>query len=343
MDITTMKKVMEQFSEEEVKSLLFQVFLRADLCKETAYSEKELAKDLQSIFESMRQLAKERSEVDQPKHDQKVHILFSDSAAGGVKEVLKKSGAIHKETVISFWEDFSNGPVWKLHEKSGEASRFAWKQQAMYKEDEVLQLYKQTFQKAVLQIHSIPEGVPIAIWAGENAHEQTGLRYVVYLLREKDNPVTLIHTSKHGEELLNQQNQGLSTGALSTEKLQSFYEQSMGEPVLSQEERKDLEKEWKLLSENPDTLRIWRNASIQMVPEDCYDSLIIQKAQDLHRKQGLQDFMKSARLIGEVLGELDQCVGCEFLEYRLRKLIEDGVFEAKGSLKAMRYYSVKLL
>ena len=47
--------------------------------------------------------------------------------------------------------------------------------------------------------------------------------------------------------------------------------------------------------------------------------------------------MKSARLIGEVLGYLDQYVGDEFLENRLRKLIEKGVFEMEGSLKAMRF------
>ncbi|MBY6270164.1 DUF3658 domain-containing protein [Parageobacillus thermoglucosidasius] len=38
-------------------------------------------------------------------------------------------------------------------------------------------------------------------------------------------------------------------------------------------------------------------------------------------------------------------VGDEFLEYRLRKFIENGkkgVFEVEGSLKAMQFYSIKL-
>lgn len=52
--------------------------------------------------------------------------------------------------------------------------------------------------------------------------------------------------------------------------------------------------------------------------------------------------MKSARLIGEVIGHLDQYMGDAFFEYRLRKLIEKGVFEMEGNLKAMRYYSVRL-
>ncbi len=52
--------------------------------------------------------------------------------------------------------------------------------------------------------------------------------------------------------------------------------------------------------------------------------------------------MKSARLIGDVLGQLEQYVGDSFLEYRLKKLIEAGIFESVGSLEAMRFYSVRL-
>lgn len=60
-------------------------------------------------------------------------------------------------------------------------------------------------------------------------------------------------------------------------------------------------------------------------------------------EQESEEFMKSARLIGEALGHLDQCVGDGFLEYRLRKLIEKGIFEMEGNLKGMRFYSVRLV
>jgi len=52
--------------------------------------------------------------------------------------------------------------------------------------------------------------------------------------------------------------------------------------------------------------------------------------------------MKSARLIGEVIGNVDQYIGDGFVEYRVRLLIMNGIFEIKGVPKAMRYYSVKL-
>ncbi len=69
---------------------------------------------------------------------------------------------------------------------------------------------------------------------------------------------------------------------------------------------------------------------------------MIATAQKLHNKQVKPDFMKSARLIGEVYGHIDNHVGDAFLEYRLRHLLYNGVFEIKGIPKGMRYYRVKL-
>ena len=52
--------------------------------------------------------------------------------------------------------------------------------------------------------------------------------------------------------------------------------------------------------------------------------------------------MKSALLIGEVMGYLNQYIGDQFFEYRVRYLIVNGIFEIEGVPKAMRYYSVKI-
>ena len=70
--------------------------------------------------------------------------------------------------------------------------------------------------------------------------------------------------------------------------------------------------------------------------------MIVKRAKKLHGKKKTNEFMKSARLIGEVLGHLDQYVGDSFLEYRLKMMIEEGIFESEGNLQAMRFYSVRL-
>lgn len=81
---------------------------------------------------------------------------------------------------------------------------------------------------------------------------------------------------------------------------------------------------------------------MKSVPEDYYDRLIITTAQKLHKKQADKDFIKTGRIIGDVLGQMDGRLSDAYLEYRIRTLIYRGVFEIKGIPKSMRYYSVML-
>ena len=273
-----------------------------------------------------------------------IHIVFGASASGSLKFVLREMGLDKKEKVISFWDIFSIGPVWRLHEENGVKARFKWMKNCISTEYDEFPDYKQRFKKTIDRISSIPEGVHITIWTSDNAHEQTGLRFVLYLLKEKNIDITLINTTEAYEELFQVKKvkyTPLHTGEIPTEKLQIIYEQGHGK-FFTDHDREDLEKDWLSLSESQETLRIWRNGRIQSVPEDFYDEFIINRAKKLHSKQKIKDFMKSARLIGEVLGHLDQYVGDEFLEYRLKKLIRSRIFESEGSIEAMRFYSVKL-
>jgi len=273
-----------------------------------------------------------------------IHILFGASASGGLKFALREMGLDKKEKVISFWDIFSIGPVWQLHEENGIQSRFEWMKKCISDEYDEFPDYKQNFENTINQINSIPEGVHTTIWTSDNAHEQTGLRFVVYLLKEKDIDISLINTTEEYEELFQVKKvkyTPLHTGEIPPEKLQFIYEQGKGK-LFTDHDKEDLEKEWLSLAESQGTLRIWRNGRIQSVSEDYYDEFIINKAKKLHGKRKIKEFFKSARLIGEVLGHLDQYVGDAFLEYRLKKLIEAGVFEVEGSLEAMRLYSVRL-
>ncbi|MFJ8263857.1 DUF1835 domain-containing protein [Rummeliibacillus sp. NPDC094406] len=274
-----------------------------------------------------------------------IHIVFSASVLGSLQVALREMGLDKTQKVISFWDMFSIGPVWQLHEENGINTRFEWMSNCIRYEYDEFTDYKHKFGMTLNQINIVPEGVHVFIWCADNAQEQTGIRYVMYLLRGKNINITLINTTQVYEELFHVENVKytlLHTGEIPPEKLQIIYEQDYGK-LITDSKRKELEKEWLTLSDTNATLRIWRDGKIQSVPEEIYDDFIIKRAKKLHNEQITKDYMKSARLIGEVLGHLEQYVGDGFLEYRLRKLIENGIFEMVGNLKGMRYYSVKLL
>jgi hypothetical protein len=272
-----------------------------------------------------------------------IHILFGPSPAGGLKVALKDFGLEKKDSVISFWDMFSVGPIRKLHEMDGTGNRLDWMKRLI--DDRDILDFQLTNQQAIDKIATIPTGEHVTIWVADNAHEQTGLCYTLFLLKDKDIIIHIFNTTQLHNENFKQKDiiyTVLHTGEVSPEKLQIIYQQSKQQPPLTQHEREDFEKEWLSLSASQETLRIWRNGRIHSVPEDYYDEYMIKRAKKLHGKTKTKEWMKSARLIGDALGHLDQYVGDSFLEYRLKKLIEADVFEWEGSLEAMRYYSVRL-
>lgn len=78
------------------------------------------------------------------------------------------------------------------------------------------------------------------------------------------------------------------------------------------------------------------------VPEDEFDAYLVKMAKRLHQSAPEDEYIVTPRLIGEVIGHLDQYIGDDFIEYRIKKLIDQEIFNMKGKLTSMRYYSIKL-
>ncbi len=273
-----------------------------------------------------------------------LHIVFGDSAAGTLKAAFRDLG-IHsyRDKVIAISDILSVGPVWQLHQENGLLNRFEWLHTYFTHEpaDDFANWYLDSFHHALHKINVIDDHTRIVLWGGDNAHEQTGVRLALYLLRERDNKIVVANATKAYRERY-PQFEPLHVGEISPKKMiEIIHTDSLFQPLADQE-RVQLEQEWLTLSDSNAVLRIWQENEIKNVSADYWDGRIMEAAKKLHSERGSTDFMKSARLIGDVLGHLDQWVGDQYLEYRLRHLIREGVFLMEGSLEAMRAYSVKL-
>lgn len=269
-----------------------------------------------------------------------VHIVSGESSAGTLRV-----GLGHKNLVIGFPEFFAVGPIWMLDKEEGREQRYGWlKDHINIPEDYMEEEYKYRVVKALEQIRAIPEHLPVVIWTAENADEQTGLRYFLHLLKQVPNDIFLINTTLAYQELFNTDEVTYiysHTGEVHPDKIKLIYSEKKNSP-LTIEERERFHNEWKTLAETKEVLRVWEDNEVKSVNEDYYDHLIMTTAQRLHKKQGDKGFIKSARIIGDVLGQMDGRISDSFLEYRIRTLVYSGVFEIKGIPKGMRYYSVKL-
>ncbi|WP_042148359.1 DUF1835 domain-containing protein [Paucisalibacillus sp. EB02] len=344
--IDELKRILKNSPDDEVRSLLFQFLLRINMHNETEqYTDVQFVADLKKTYSDFLNYKRNQTDIKNNKNYKVVHILFGDSASGSLKTALKDMELQAEEKVISFSDLFSIGPVWQLHEKVGLNQRYEWIKNHLIYDDSYIDEYQHNFHNTTSLINAIPNNTPIIIWAGENSHEQTALRYVLYLLKDQHNDIFLMNTTQQFKsqfEIPDSDFYPLHTGEIVIEKIRLIYEKSRKVSPVSPKQRKKLEEDWIELSSTQEVLRVWENKTIKSVDATYYDDYIINKAKKLHKERKNNGFMKSARLIGEVIGYLDQYIGDVYVEYRVRHLIMNGVFEIEGVPKAMRFYSVKL-
>lgn len=280
---------------------------------------------LNDIVEIINDCIQKQRSVDRRLTTQAVHIVSSESAAGSLRVALAPP-----KHVIGFPDCFSIGPLWMLEKKRGQAFRNEWLFEKINdgQEDD----YQNKFTNALREIEDIPNYVPIYIWYGNNADEQCGLRFFLYLLRDKSNEIFLINTTEHSKT-------HYPTSYLSSQQLAELF---ANKRPLTIQDHLILQNEWETLSQTNDVLRLWINNEIKEVPENYFDPLIIETIERLHNEQTTKDFIKTGTVIAELLPLIEELPSVFFLEYRIRFLAYSGVLVLKGIPKSMRHYSVKL-
>ena len=191
-----LRRIVNELKESEAKSLLLIIFLKVKMLEETDYSQKQFSDEMCEMYKEFLDISQARNKIGETY--QTIHIVFGDSSRGTLRVALKDLGLEPKEKVIGFSEIFSIGPIWNLQDEAGRTYRYEWLRNHINLEEDYLDKedYEESFKGTLHQINAIPEQVPIIIWNGENAHEQTGVRYALHLLRKKTNDIILINTSE---------------------------------------------------------------------------------------------------------------------------------------------------
>lgn len=339
LEIQDLCEKIESLNLDEARSLLFQLILNMKMLREADIDSTNIKEELSRMYDRVLNHIKLLEKEKEIPYEW-VHLVSGESAAGSVRVAFGR-----KDKVIGLPDHLAAGPIWQFHQEKGRQHRYEWLINHMLDPEDYLERqYERRLQKALQEISEIHDDAPIIIWTGENAFEQTTLRFYLYLLRDKQNPLYVINSTKEFSKLFNTAEMTYDvrhSGEISPEKFQEIYKHTNLTP-LSIEERRTLEIEWLKLAETKEVLRVWQDGEIKSVEEDYFDEFILETMRRLHQEFDSNDFMKSARLIGEVIGHCEEPIGDEYIEYRVRKFVYDGVFEMKGVPKGMRFYSIRL-
>ncbi len=265
-----------------------------------------------------------------------VHIAPSESAAVSIRVMLPQ-----REEVISQIEYLGIGPLWKLDTEEGKKHRADWMFDHINYQIEDFEL-DQKNDNMLLQIADIPEEVPIYLWAGENADEQTNLRYLMNLLKGKKNDIIVINSTGQFTEMgLKNNGPARYTSQMEPDNLSLIFKRGKENSPLSEKERMKLLSEWEKLARTQSVLRIWENGSIVSVREDHFDPRILETIKEMEADSE-DGFVRAGHLIGAITDKDLPDTDLFYLEYRLRELIYHGILELRGVPKSMRHYRVKL-
>lgn len=259
-----------------------------------------------------------------------VHIVFSLSEAGSLKVALSKVGKREESRVIAFNDWFSVGPITELSTKEGQLRRRIWLMEHdrdSYYLDSINQEHQ--IERMIDTLKNIPENKTVVIWCGDNAHDQTGLRFAMYLLRERKSPVHMVNVT----QLLTETAQGnapISQALVERDKyIDIVRKYSEGIP-LSSDLRKRYESEWLELAGQDDVLRLWEDGKVMGCQEDKLDEVIVKSVMDLLDKHHPGDLVNAGEVVTKLMEISQQLISYSFIMYRIWSLVSDGVLTFKG-------------
>lgn len=233
-----------------------------------------------------------------------IHIIFGAAAAGSLKQAVREMKQDQIDDIIAFDDIYSIGPLLHLHEHKGQANRIEWLRNVMSNEFGYFDDLVNDQHKMLQQIKEIKAGSRILIWTGSNAHEQIGLRYAVYLLKEKRVELSVINITIAFDQLFNTNTRRMDirhSGEIASEKFKILYESKEHIHTVTKEERERLQNEWLSFAKENHTLRIWQKGQTISVPEDEFDAYLVKMAKRLHQSAPEEEYIVTPRLIGKSL------------------------------------------
>ncbi|PFL59149.1 hypothetical protein COJ27_24125 [Bacillus cereus] len=274
-----------------------------------------------------------------------IHIGFGDSACGNLKSAFSKNNEYKNEQIICINEDFSIGPIYKLESNKGIQERKQWLKEVLTKtgsilDKDYLDWIETTLNKNSHIAKEVPTDSKVIIWHGDNTSDQIGLRFVAFLLQNKNIHFEEVNVTEYSRQIEYKvhdlQNKEIphvikSLGEMPPELTLDALQLKKSMSPLTIE---SLINDWEKWTQTKDVLRIILKGKIVAVPEDYYDLSILENTAN--------EYQKASYVVGDVMGESDQRIGDTYLAYRVYQLIQQGKLSYQGDLGFLREFEIRL-
>lgn len=259
-----------------------------------------------------------------------IHICFSESAGGTFRYAIKINTLPNEQKVIAFSDDLSHGYI-----KGGVniEERINWynildaeKYSYNYNAEDLKEIYN----KFHGEISKVDNSDTVYLWYG-SSREFCGMLYTLELLNDRKLNIYLINVA----DTFIKYNQNVflarDTGEISPEKIEKYIQSKR---KLDSNQYKELLDTWELLKKDNSILRIYKDGKVSSVDGSYFDIDIL--------KYTPEEFRKSARTIGEVLGNSEVKILDDYILWRVKELVKSGKIEYSGKLGIMREMEIRI-
>lgn len=256
------------------------------------------------------------------------HIVSGHAASGSIKRFL--DSIPEKSDVIAFGDMLAIGPLRDLDTLPGRLNRAAYWQEVFAGRD---QSYLNTFDDAdkIERIQELYEdGKQLLFWVGPSANERLGFGRVLAALDPLPDSVDVVWLdhyiikNKYGESEIEQ------LGQCSQEILADIYESKR---ALTHREITAFANEWETVSNIESDVRFHHRRTGVYVhrTKDAFDQVMLDCCS--------AEFQTAALVIGTTLAKTQ--LDLDFLQWRLRVLIDTGKLTMHGTPPALKDFEVK--
>jgi hypothetical protein len=264
-----------------------------------------------------------------------VHVVFGLYSKDSLERSFSYSGRLAGD-VFSLGDDLRIGPIATLDTTKGFLARKEWfkniDEECLARNFEAEGVNDHATIEAIKQL--LLKGQVIHIWFGNNSFDLLALGRLFTAAQHLAKQFILVPVSEsiqvslRGGELVPK-----ILGVVSPEQI----------PALEKYFRSPTDQDLETYSEMWSTANL-RAESLRMVDEKgTFQENVVDKINQMLISFCKPGYQKSARVIGETFVALEFEVSDATLNWRLKALVRNGQLEAKGKLREMRDYEVKLV
>ena len=265
-----------------------------------------------------------------------IHIVFNTADIAALQQAID----MEPEMAGEVWEvkdDYAVGPLGEIYTEEAIAARKDWWRMVMAGGD-----YDGSVETGIVDDQALvtrlrealdnDPGQLLWIWSAQNKHDVSGYYWLMSQLKDYQGRVFILYLNNL--PFLNEKGQLFYPQWLSQIPPREFLKaRKLARPITPSEFEVDPDEWLKLCRDNRMVRLLEGGKKLVQQDEDYYDAEL--------KKFVTGDWQKASKLINQFLHKAKETTGDGYLLWRLKQLLQAGIFDVQGDVKAMRDFEVK--